>query len=99
MYPDNVDKVVALMVTMAGTGCVTGPLLGSFIYGLVGFKWTFIGFGIAMAPSAFLVSLLKNPTKDAKEVAAQEDEDETLDVKEPIVAAPAMVIEESEPQL
>ena len=65
MYPDNVDKVVALMETMAGTGCVTGPLLGSFIYGLVGFEWTFIGFGIAMAPSAFLVMLLKNPN-DAK---------------------------------
>ena len=46
-----------------------------------------------MAPSAFLVLLLKNPNA-AKEVAAKDNEDETLDVKEPIVAAPAIVLDD-----
>ena len=60
-YPDNVDKVIGLLESTAGIGCVCGPVLGSFIYDLVGFQWTFTGFGIAMAPTAFLVTLLNNP--------------------------------------
>ena len=45
-----------------------------------------------MAPSAFLVLLLKNP-KDAKEGAAKEDKDEALDFNSPIMAAPAIVVD------
>ena len=36
-YTDNVDKVIALLESTSGIGCVCGPVIGSFVYGLVGF--------------------------------------------------------------
>ena len=36
-YTDNVDKVIALLESTSGIGCVCGPVIGSFVYDLVGF--------------------------------------------------------------
>ena len=36
-YTENVDKVIALLESTSGIGCVCGPVIGSFVYGLVGF--------------------------------------------------------------
>ena len=99
VYPDNVDKVIGLLESVAGIGCVCGPVLGSFIYDLVGFQWTFMGFGIAMAPTAFLATLLKNPSEVKVDKNTEEEEDNALDFKQPIVGAPAMIVENSSKEL
>ena len=73
-YTENVDKVIALLESTSGIGCVCGPVIGSFVYGLVGFQWTFAGFGIAMAPASLLVMLLKSPGEIKNNDIEEEDE-------------------------
>lgn len=65
-YPDDVEAVVGLMETLVGVGCITAPILGSFIYSLVGYAWTFYIFGILMAPSTFLAMCLGTPQEKAR---------------------------------
>ena len=57
-YSDDMEAVVGLMETVVGIGCITAPVLGSFIYQLLGYSWTFYIFGVLMAPSCFLALLL-----------------------------------------
>ena len=60
-YADNVEKVIAVMEAIVGVGCTIGPVLGSVVYDQIGFEWTFITFGAAMAPSCILSCCLAKP--------------------------------------
>ena len=60
-YADDIEKVIALMEIIVGIGCTLGPVLGSFIYEAVGYAWTFLIFGMAMAPNAILALFLAKP--------------------------------------
>ena len=60
-YSDDVEKVVGLMESVAGLGCIIAPVLGSFVYQLLGYSWTFYIFGVLLAPFCFLPLLLVNP--------------------------------------
>ena len=61
-YTDDVEKVISIMETVVGIGCAAGPVLGSVVYELIGFAWTFILFGIIMAPTSIILCFLKKPT-------------------------------------
>lgn len=50
------------MESIVGIGCTVGPVLGSFVFEYVGFAWTFIIFGILMAPSGILALFLLKPS-------------------------------------
>ena len=77
-YPDKVEKVIARLESVSAFGNIFAPVLGSLIYGLVGFEWTFVGFGLAMFPTSFLVCILKSP-KEIKAMAADTNtKDETM---------------------
>ena len=60
-YPDDIDKAVATMETAIGVGGALGPLLGSLVYGWLGFSWTFIVFGAALIPSMILLMFIQTP--------------------------------------
>jgi len=68
-----VEKVIAIMEAIVGVGCTVGPVVGSLVYEQIGFEWTFIAFGVAMAPSCLLSCLLSKPSViKKKREAAQE---------------------------
>ena len=76
-YTDDVEKVISIMETVVGIGCAAGPVLGSVVYELIGFAWTFILFGIIMAPTSIILCFLKKPTEvkaDLEMAAKQEKE-------------------------
>ena len=62
-YPDEIEAKVGLIGVVVGVGCTMGPVIGSFVYNFVGFSWTFIIFGILMAPSCILVMTLGKPAQ------------------------------------
>ena len=62
-YPDEIEAKVGLIGVVVGIGCTMGPVIGSFVYNFVGFSWTFIIFGILMAPSCILVMTLGKPAQ------------------------------------
>ena len=75
-YSDDVEAVIGLMETICGLGCLAGPVLGSFVYGVIGYSWTFYAFGIAMAPSFLFALCLRTPKslKEEQERKASEGE-------------------------
>jgi MFS family permease len=64
-YPDKVDKMASVMEGVVGIGMTISPIMGVFIYNVVGFSATFYIFGTAMFPCAFLMLCLPDP-KDVK---------------------------------
>lgn len=70
-YPDDIEAKVGFQGVFVGIGCTMGPVIGSFLYNFVGFAWTFITFGILMAPSCILMITLAKPmeVKAANEAA------------------------------
>ena len=60
-YPEDIDKAVATMETAIGIGGAIGPMLGSIVYGWLGFSWTFLVFGAAMIPSVILLNFISSP--------------------------------------
>mmetsp|Transcript_41108 Transcript_41108/g.53941 ORF Transcript_41108/g.53941 Transcript_41108/m.53941 type:complete len:147 (+) Transcript_41108:227-667(+) len=62
-YTDQVEKVISIMESVVGVGCAAGPVLGSVVYEFLGFAWTFLLFGILMAPTSALLCFLGEPLK------------------------------------
>ena len=79
-YADDIEKVIAMMEIIVGIGCTIGPVLGSFIYEAVGFAWTFIIFGMAMAPNAILALFLAKPADIKAQRAAANAGQDTAEV-------------------
>jgi len=75
-YPDDIETVVAYVEVVVGIGCTAGPVIGSLVYELVGFSWTFIIFGVLMTPSCVFVCCIGKPSdvrKKRKHVEAESD--------------------------
>ena len=62
-YTDDVEKMIALLETIASLGNTMGPLLGSVVFGALGFAWTFIVFGVGMLPSVIFIMFLDKPSE------------------------------------
>lgn len=67
------------METSIGIGCATGPMLGSFVYGQVGYAWTFLIWGMLLLPMAIFLFFVAKP----KDVIAKYRAMET-DITEPL---------------
>lgn len=70
-YPDQITGFVSLIESVAGIGCTISPIIGVYIFNVVGFSETFYIFGGAMAPCALLMLSLPDP----KELSKQEKDD------------------------
>lgn len=46
--PDNKEKYIGQIEGSIGIGIIVGPIIGSFIYGLVNYEWVFYSFGFLM---------------------------------------------------
>ena len=44
-FPGDRARVVGYLQSMTGAGSITGPTIGSALYSLMGFKWTFFVYG------------------------------------------------------
>ena len=44
-FPGDRARVVGFLQSMTGLGSITGPTIGSALYSLMGFKWTFFVYG------------------------------------------------------
>ena len=75
MYPDDVEKVIGLLEAIVGIGCTSGPVFGSLVYEFLGFKWTFLAFGMLQAPTAVLACFLRKNTQVKSKQANEEGED------------------------
>jgi hypothetical protein len=61
---------MGLYGVLFGLSMCMGPVIGSFIFNLVGFSYTFITFGCLMAPSCILVITIGKPAEIAAAYAA-----------------------------
>ena len=62
-YASDVEKMIAMIETIAGLGASCGPLLGSIVFETLGFAWTFILFGVGMTPCCILLLLIDKPSE------------------------------------
>ena len=61
-YPGKVVQFIALLETMCGLGNMMGPVIGSAVYGFLGFSDTFFFFGALCVPLTLTtLFLLQSP--------------------------------------
>jgi len=48
-YPDRMEAVLGLRLSMGAVGFMTAPILGSAMYKLLGFSWMFLIYSIIYA--------------------------------------------------
>lgn len=65
-YPEQLEKIIALMEATLGVGMMMGPVLGSFVYDTFGFEWTFLIFGLFMVPVALIVTFVLPKPSDIR---------------------------------
>lgn len=53
-YPKDVEKIVSTIEVFLSIGLIIGPVVGSFLYSLMGFSMTFYIMGALMIPIALL---------------------------------------------
>lgn len=54
-YPDNKDAMVGYIEAVTGVGLILGPLIGSFLYAVGGYKFIFLSFGSLFILSSFFI--------------------------------------------
>lgn len=57
-YPDNRDAMIGYMEAVTGIGLIMGPLLGSLLFGLGGYKFIFYSFGTLFIILSSLVNIV-----------------------------------------
>ena len=45
-YPDNKDAMIGYIEAVTGIGLILGPIIGSLLYALGGYKFIFYSFGL-----------------------------------------------------
>ena len=70
-YPDNVEVMISLMETVVGLGSTVSPMLGLYIYHVVGFSNTFFIYGLTMAPCTLFILCLTDPVIYRESTATQ----------------------------
>ena len=73
-YPENREKIIGFLSVASSLGLIAGPLAGSMIYSMLGFKYTFFTYG---GFQAFLAMLLRLKIPD-REIIQRETPNEIL---------------------
>jgi MFS family permease len=63
-YPDNKESMVGYIEAVTGVGLIMGPLIGSFLYALGGYKFIFYAFGLLFLVSSFFIKAIFPETID-----------------------------------
>jgi len=53
-YPDKREKYMGLFVMMLSFGMLIGPIVGAFVYGIIGYAFTFYTFFVFLFISAII---------------------------------------------
>ena len=79
-FPERKEEVVGWVEAMTGVGLISGPLIGSSLYSMLGYANTFFIYGGILILAALLIKL-KFPTGEQKVTLVSNDDDffESLD--------------------
>lgn len=75
-YPENKDAMVGYIEAVTGIGLILGPLIGSFLYSLGGYRFIFFSFGGLFVFLSFFVNAIFPATVDktsSSEQSSRED--------------------------
>ena len=56
-FPDQKEKVVGWVEAMTGLGLITGPIIGSSLYSLLGYSGTFFLYGSFLLILSFVIKM------------------------------------------
>jgi len=57
-FPENKDAMVGYIEAVTGVGLILGPLIGSFLYSLGGYRFIFFSFGTLFVFASFFVKMI-----------------------------------------
>jgi MFS family permease len=63
-YPENKESMVGFIEAVTGVGLIMGPLIGSFLYAIGGYRFIFYSFGLLFVISSFFVKSIFPATVD-----------------------------------
>ena len=66
-YPDKKETIVGYIEAVTGIGLIMGPIVGSILYSLGGFSFTFYVFGTIFLAASFYIYKIFPKTVDAVE--------------------------------
>ena len=75
-YPENKDAMVGYIEAVTGIGLILGPLIGSFLYSLGGYRFIFFSFGSLFVFLSFFVNAIFPASVDkttSSEQSSRED--------------------------
>ena len=57
-FPENKDTMVGYIEAVTGVGLILGPLIGSFLYELGGYRFIFFSFGTLFVFASFFIKMV-----------------------------------------
>ena len=74
-FPDRKEEVVGWVEAMTGVGLISGPIIGSTLYSILGYANTFFIYGAILIVAALLIKL-RFPTGDQKVTIVSTNDDD-----------------------
>ena len=65
-YPDNKDAMVGYIEAVTGVGLILGPLIGSSLYAIGGYRFIFFSFGSLFVFFSLFIKCIFGPNVDGK---------------------------------
>jgi len=75
-YPENKDAMVGYIEAVTGIGLILGPLIGSFLYSLGGYRFIFFSFGGLFVFLSFFVNFIFPASVDKTTSSEQSSRDD-----------------------
>ena len=57
-FPENKDTMVGYIEAVTGVGLILGPLIGSFLYEIGGYRFIFFSFGSLFVFASFFIKMV-----------------------------------------
>jgi MFS family permease len=75
-YPENKESMVGFIEAVTGVGLIMGPLIGSFLYAVGGYRFIFFSFGSLFVIASFFIKVIFPSTIDNIGVDAEDNSSE-----------------------
>jgi MFS family permease len=75
-YPENKESMVGFIEAVTGVGLIMGPLIGSFLYAVGGYRFIFFSFGSLFVIASFFIKGIFPSTIDNIGVDAEDNSSE-----------------------
>ena len=63
-FPDNKEEMIGYIEAFQGMGLISGPLIGSLLYSIGGYKFIFFTMGILFVSSSLFIKTIFGPEID-----------------------------------